>query len=460
MALTATVSGGTTPYTYIWNTNSVTTATLSGIGAGTYIVSVTDVNGCTGTRTRVVNEPGAIVLNGVTTPATCGLSNGVVSVNITGGAAPFNYQWNSGVTTTSQTGVAAATYTVTVTDVNGCTQMAIMGLLNEAGPGASIFTSLDVNCNGGSDGFALVVSSSGTAPFSYLWSDNQNTESASNLTAGTYQVTVTDINGCTDTTSVIITEPVGITVTTSSNATNCGQNDGSVSATATGGAGSPFTYQWDSNAGSQVGSGASSLNQGNYSVYITDANGCTTSSQVAVGVVDNVVAAFTATQDGDLAPVVVTLDNTSQNATVYNWDFGNGETSTDELPLLTYLEDGTYIITLTAYSDLRQECSDVATLEITVIGTSVIDIPNIFSPNDDGVNDVFNVEAKNIKYLKGIIFNRWGEKIWIWETVQGGWDGRTLSGTLAPDAVYYVKIKAEGKDGIIYDLQKSLTLVR
>ena len=276
------VSGGTASYSYSWFPSGATSATSSNLFAGNYTVAITDANGCTATDSVTVTEPVAISLSTATMPATCGSSNGSASVNASGGAGAYQYAWfPSGGSSSSAANIPAGAYTVVVTDANGCEGTAIANVLNTGGPSVAATILSPVSCNGGSDGSASVNVSNGTAPFTYAWSPSGGTAStATGLAAGNYAVTVTDANGCISSDNVTVTEPAPVIAQAVTTSTLCfGSADGSASVNAAGGT-APYSYSWA--PGGILTSTAINLAAGNYTVTVTDANGCTTSAAAVV----------------------------------------------------------------------------------------------------------------------------------------------------------------------------------
>lgn len=274
-------SGGTGAYTYAWAPSGGTSATATGLSAGSYTVTITDANNCTGTQTFSITQPAALTSVMSFTPATCGSSNGSAHVNVSGGTGAYTYTWSpAGGSNATANALPSGNYTVTFTDANGCTGTNSVNVSTVMGPTVTVVASDSVSCFGGNDGFAAVSSTGGTTPYSYLWSNADNDTLAGNLAAGSYSVTVTDANGCTGTASITITQPAALNVSMSTTAANCfGENSGSAAANITGGSG-PFTYAWSPSGGSNAS--APSLTAGNYTVLITDANGCTANASVAV----------------------------------------------------------------------------------------------------------------------------------------------------------------------------------
>ncbi|MEZ2443390.1 gliding motility-associated C-terminal domain-containing protein [Chitinophaga sp. RCC_12] len=270
---TVNVSGGTAPYTYSWSPAGGSASTANGLSAGTYTCAIRDANGCDTTATIIVTEPPVLTATATKTNISCnGANDGTATAVVSGGVAPYTYSWAPGGATTSTiTNLGPGTYTCTATDANGCT---ITGTVSMTEPPllTSTSTATRVSCNGGNDGSATAVASGGTPPYSYSWSDGATTATANNLTAGTYTCTITDGNGCTSTTSATVSQPSAVTGSTSPTNITCnGAANGSATVNASGGM-APYTYLWSNGGTTQT---INNLAPGDYTVMITDANGCT-----------------------------------------------------------------------------------------------------------------------------------------------------------------------------------------
>jgi hypothetical protein len=278
-------SGGTTPYTYYWNTNPTqNNATSTGLCAGTYNYSVSGANGCNSTGTVTIAEPSAISLSLTTTDAACGTADGTASVSAAGGSAPFSYQWDdpANQNTSTATGLTAGIYSVTVTDANGCSTSSSISVDNQGGPSIST-TSQDVICNGDTHGQATVIPTGGTPPYTYSWNTTtpQVTATATGLAAGTYSIIVTDASGCIVSDFVTISEPAALNLAMAyTNVSGPSFCDGSATATVTGGT-PPYGYLWDDPL-LQATQTAVGLCIGTYTVMVTDGNGCTSNGSIYV----------------------------------------------------------------------------------------------------------------------------------------------------------------------------------
>lgn len=265
-----TVSGGTAPYEYKWS-NGATTSAISNLAPGTYSVTVIDAGGCSGTvSTTLANKPPINIALDPDNPICAGDFNGAIAATASGGNGGFIYRWNTGATTNTIAGLGEGIYTVTVTDVRGCTATATDTLL----PGSNLTAKpigVPVSCPGNIDGFALVEVTRGVLPYSFNWAVGGSTNTISKLAPGTYRVTVTDGKGCTKIVDVEVKSPPPIEITlTSTNNNTCGATKGTAKVKASGGV-APFTYLWNNGATTDS---ISNLASGTYRVTVTDAKGC------------------------------------------------------------------------------------------------------------------------------------------------------------------------------------------
>ena len=276
-----TASGGISPYTYLWS-SAQTTSVISGQTAGVRTVTVTDANGCTSSKSTNITQPAtALSASNVVTNISCfGGSNGAINLTATGGTTAYTFNWGGGITTEDRTGLIAGAYTCTITDANGCTTTSNATVTQPASALATSTAVTNVFCNGGSNGSATITASGGTSPYTYLWSSAQTTSVISGQTAGVRTVTVTDANGCTSSKSISITQPASA-LSASNVVTNIscfGGSNGAINLTPTGGT-TAYSFNWGGGITTEDRTG---LLAGAYTCTITDANGCTTTSNATV----------------------------------------------------------------------------------------------------------------------------------------------------------------------------------
>lgn len=284
-AIELTVSGGMN-LTYEWS-NGSTAQNQSGLAAGTYTVTVTDDLGCTATGSAVVQEPSAIALNAIVLDVPCfGGANGEIQLEIAGGTPGYTFDWSNGATTQSQTGLSAGIYTVTASDANGCTQTATATIAEPTAIDLTL-TAENASCNGSSDGSLDLTANGGTPGYTFEWSTGSTEEDLTDVAAGTYTVTITDANGCTQTDSETVGEPPAfLTGTAITNAGCAGATNGAVDLIV--GGGTPgYTFEWSTGSTEED---LADVAAGTYTVTITDAAGCTQTATATVGQVTTLVA--------------------------------------------------------------------------------------------------------------------------------------------------------------------------
>ncbi len=279
---TATVSSNATNVIYQWS-NGMTGNTIMNLCAGTYTVTATDDNSCVETTSILVEDPQSMNLITNGNDANCGEGTGSVSVNVIGGTSPFQYTWNTGDTNNFVTGLDGGAYSVTVMDASGCMATSTVTIGQASAMNLSGVT-MNVSCNGESDGSIDVTISGGTPPYTFDWNNGGTSEDLDNLPAGSYVLLVTDANNCSTGTAFNISEPSPMVTTTTTIGASNGSN-GSATANTTGGT-PPYTWQWSNGV---TGILNNNLTPGDYNVVVTDANGCTST---AVASVDDLTSTF------------------------------------------------------------------------------------------------------------------------------------------------------------------------
>lgn len=279
-----TAAGGTVvgQYTYLWAPGGETTSNISGKGAGTYTVTVTDDNGCTAVDQVTLVNPASIIitLDSIKNVSCFGGNDGLIRTTATGGTQPYTYTWNpAAMNNPNLSGLPAGTYDLTVTDDNNCFATQSFTISEPASALSASTATTDILCNGDDDGTAAITVNGGTSPYTYAWPGGLTGPSNINLDGGTYDVTITDDNGCTLIESFTINEPNALNVTVIGTNVSCnGANDGTASASAVGGT-QPYTFNWTPTA---TGQNLSSLAPGVYTVTVTDANACTDSTSITI----------------------------------------------------------------------------------------------------------------------------------------------------------------------------------
>lgn len=372
------VSGGTGTLTWQWSGPNGFASTQLDIGPlapGTYCLHVQDGNGCEAQQCVTIAEPAPLTASTSTTTANCGSETGTVDATITGGTAPYSFQWSNGAQSEDITQLPAGAYQVNITDANGCTASASAIVAGTPGVEATALINAPT-CPGSANGGITLQVGSGTMPFTYAWDDGSSAPALPDVPAGSYPVTITDGNGCTWEETITVNEPESIQVdpvlsqySGGHNISSWGQSDGSITLHTSGGT-APYTYGWNDGASSAQRQG---LPAGTYIVVVTDANGCTVELTILLTQPDDLAmpTGFTPNGDGDNdAFVIHGLDAWPNNQlTVFNrWgnvvfdqlnyrnDWRGENTQGQALP------NGTYFVilrlggdrTLQNYVDLRR----------------------------------------------------------------------------------------------------------
>jgi len=543
---TATAKGGTGAMTFSWNNGQVTAA-ATGLSAGTYTVTATDANGCSKISTVTITQPAAVTLQTSTIGSTCSAANGSASVTANGGTGSYTYSWSNGQLTQTASGLLANTYTVTVTDNNGCSKTATVSVINSGSPFVSISAFTNVSCFGGNNGTATASAIGGSGAYTYTWiTSGGNAANATGLIAGNYTVAVSDINGCTATATVTITEPAQLTIAATGTSVCQGT---AASATSTAGGGTlGYTYLWSDG---QTNATATNLTTGSYTLTLTDSKGCTASTSVQVTVNPKPLILMTASDTAGCSPLCVNFNCTTANITNYAWDFGDNNNNTSSLqnPLHCYKSSGSFDVTLTVtdgngctstitkkawimvypvpvadfslspqpttvlnstitFTDLSVGantwswvfgelssgvnntsvlqnplhtykdsgyydvtlwvenafgCKDSITKQLRILGDYVVYAPNAFTPNDDRLNDTWNVKGIgiDIEHFELYIFDRWGNLIYYTEDLNKGWNGHANHGKeIAQQDVYVWKVFTRDFLGGKHSYIGHLSLVR
>jgi len=435
-------------FTYSWSNGSQNTTIHPTVSTSSiYTLTATAISGCWDTALAIIstNTPPVIQVN---SPNMC--PGNSATLTATGGV---NYQWSDGTlnSTLVVAPVVSTTYTVEGTDVNGCkgTAYAQVTLLQNptiTAIGATI-------CKGST----AVVTVSGNAS-SYTWNTGYigTSLSVQPLNSEVYTVVASD-GACSSTATAIVDVKSVATIKSTGEGLNakCDLPNGAViNASVENG---QFIHWLDAN-GNTVSNDLNPINlaAGVYTLVAISLDGCVTTatSTTLIGATPKANASFTMSDSSGIVPLQIQFNNTSTapmgiNIVKYSWLFGDeSHTSTSEKdPLFTYYYgDKTDTVKLLVIDN--NGCVDTALAYIKLIEPSdSVFVPNIFSPNDDSKNDVFFVKSSLIQQLRVVIYNRWGQLIYEWEGTNTGWDGRSVSGALAPEGTYFYLISGHLKDG-------------
>jgi len=412
----------------------------------TYTVTVTDNNSCTdmASVTITINPAPQDSLYG--TNLTCNNSgDGSASVVILSGVPPVTYTWSIGTSTDTISDLDAGEYSIIITDGIGCSAYDTIAISE---PGTLDYIDntdmiTHITCHGLSNGSINLIVTGGTPTYSYFWDTGDSTASINNLVAGSYSVTITDFNGCSLTISnIVITEPSEIIDSILTQNVFCyGGSDGYADASASMGGIPPLTFEWSNSETSSINMGLSS---GSYDLTITDANNCTVTSQAII--YDGVEIVYS--EEITDASCIGNFDG-SISITVlggvkpYTYLWSNQST----YPTITELNAGDYTITVTD----NNNCEFSETFVVNEAQISCLEIPTLFTPNNDGKNDYWEIKGIEL-YPESVIeiYNRWGDIIFESKGYNEAWDG-TYKGNVLPISSYVFIITlndAENSDPI------------
>lgn len=351
-AIYISVSGGVAPYKYIWS-NGAIIQDISQLPAGQYTVTVTDTKGCSKTQSATVNQPPQLVakLTDVKNISCSGDKTGSIALSVTGGAKPYTFKWSNGSSSQNLDHVGAGTYSVNITDVNGCTQTLSATISQPIKLVSSIASVKNVTCFGGSNGAVNISVIGGTQPYTYQWSNSVTTQDLTDSKAGKYKLTIVDANGCRDTTiSATIKEPTQLNVAVAkvTNITRYGLNAGAISVTVSGGV-QPYKYSWSNGAITQDITGVPG---GNYSLNVMDANGCDKSINAIISQPPPLLVKLLSVQDikcADDKNGSISIDVTG-GVPPYNYKWSNGDSTKN----IGNSKAGDYTVTVTDVNGNKQ----------------------------------------------------------------------------------------------------------
>lgn len=445
-------SGGNAPYNYTWTfgSNTFSGSSQQNLAPGTYTITMMDADSCIGTTSITLIDPPLIVISVDNITSTdCGASTGSASVSAVGGTGNLSYSWNPNVSTSaSATNLGAGIYTVTVQDANGCQQSSQITINTDGGPIIDNIVSINPLCHGQSNGQITVTASGGSGSLTYQLGTNapQNSNVFENLSAGTYEITVYDANNCAISQMVTITDAPVITINTSTDETICIGDSVVLSASASGGTGT-LSITWNSDL-SGTSPTVSPNTTTTFIATATDENGCEASSSVIITVLPLPIAQASPAEFTGSTPLTMNFSNNSNHATSYVWNFGNGQTDTTNSSSnvsATYNQEGTYNVTLIASNGI---CFDTwqGIVIVIPVGDLIIHVPNVFSPNGDGSNDLYGIFSTNAASQEAYIYNRWGNLMAELNEPNSTWDGK-VNGNNASEGVYFLKYRVIGLDG-------------
>jgi gliding motility-associated-like protein len=378
-----TVSGGTTPYSYRW-TSGQTTENINILVAGGYGVTVTDSHGCVIRDTAVISQPSKLVISHIQTNVSCyNGNNGSINITVTGGTNTYFYKWSNAQITKNINNLVAGAYSVSVTDTHGCV-IRDTAVISQPPQLIISHTQKDVNCNGENNGSVNLTVSGGTIPYNYKWSNGQTTKDINNLVAGGYGVTVTDSHGCVIRDTIVISQPIKLTILHLQMNVSCNNgNNGLINQTVNGGT-TPYSYRWSNGLTTKD---INNLVAGVYSVIVTDSQGCVIRDtaiirQPAKLTISHALRNVNCNGENNGSINLIVSGGTS----TYNYIWSNGQTTED----INNLIAGGYGVTVTdSHGCVIRDTAIISQPAKLTIGHTLRNV-NCYGENNGSVNLTVN----------------------------------------------------------------------
>jgi len=484
--ISVSTTGGVSPYQYVLvsgtsntppTTGWSTTSTFTNRAAGTYTLWIRDAAGCIIRRVIQLTDPPALsIVVADSSNIVCGSTGGYVTFTGQGGTPPYEYSilptsptWQNGNTFT---GLAAGTYTLRVRDANGCVATRSFTIATLPPLTVQVSSVDSIRCAGGTGGFT-VQASGGTAPYTYMLVGQGTTSSTGTFTglpAGTYTVRALDASQaqCGEIT-ITLTQPDTLKLqdSTVTPVTCRGGQNGQIQVTITGGT-SPYTYTWQTAGGGSLpsmGSTVSGLTAGTYTLTVTDAKDCSLGPIIFTVPYSYFVEidsiAYTLVQDCPDKNYLFSAYVRGDGPFTYRWTWEDGSTevgsatmSRSSSPLL----QGD--VTIRLQVEGAGPCYAEASLTFLSKACSGLVIPTVFTPNGDGINDIWTIQAIGFSRYTLIVFDRWGKEVFN----NGGdmtkqWNG-TINGQPAPEGVYNFVFEGTRLSGEKVTRAGTVTLLR
>ena len=370
------VNGGTEPYVYNWN-NGMSTSTAN-LGAGNYIVTVTDSNGCTASYDFTVSEPDMLVLSlsADVMELTCSAQMSNITATVVGGTAPYIYTWSDNSTSNSIVANNAGVYNVNVTDANGCSAMQSITITEDVNaPMLSIVNNSNTTTLGCSNTEINLMATGGAA---YSWSNGVSTAENVITAAGTYSVTATGANSCTAYETITITEVPALTIAVNSSNIACHGETTDATVVVNGGT-EPYVYNWNNG----MTTSTANIGAGDYIVTVSDASGCTATAQISVVEPEALVVNLTAGTITCAEPTVTITATTIGGTVPYSYMWSDGSVAN----AIEVYADGVYVVTVVDANG----CSAVANVDVESTMGITANVSVVNAQNSDIANGAANV---------------------------------------------------------------------
>ncbi len=428
-------SGGTAPYQLSWSSGG-SGNTQNGLCAGFYDIVIEDANQCQDVFTFEITEPAEFIVQAMELQSVSCIGGNDGQATVTTNGNPIDFDWDNGGTGQTISGLTQGTYMVTVQNDDGCTGTSSVTITEPSEPvSVQIIESQAITCHGNADAILEAQIAGPGNSFTYLWSNGEFGQSIDNIGVGVYTVTVTNELGCSAVNSITVSEPLEMDLTYFTSRETCedGGVNGTIGIENVSGGVSPFVYSLhgDIYSPDPLFDG---LSGGSYTLYVQDAGGCIKTFDIFVEGTPNLTI--------DLGPDIevllgdsIVLDGSAATDIpnlIYSWEPANFFSCPD-CPVQSFYPPNSMTVEITVLDELTA-CTETDIINIDVNKIRRVYIPNAFSPNDDGLNDIFTIyggsDVVEVKMLR--IFDRNGALVFEAENFQpedlnNGWDGRFLN---------------------------------
>jgi len=454
--------GGQSPYTYTWQDELGNElgeeSIIVNLKAGNYTATVTDANGCQIFANQTLERPddAPVIIPSLSnfngnSVSCAGATDGQIEVEISGGQAPYTFEWDNQLDNSNMlSGLGAGTYNLTVTDASGCRSNSVIILTEPTPLTFNVIEKNDISCAGDEDGSISVDPKGGISPYDLSWSNGiMREETISELSAGNYTLTITDANECEKDTSILIEEPAALTAEiTVVNNIPCGDNEfGELNVLATGGV-LPYSITWEDD---QFGNTANFQNPGTYMVTITDVNDCTISTEATltqelpplitllpteVVLQDNIAKEIDYETDisSELSWRVLSTINIDTSIPTYSAEASNLTALNLTFAILEKRAPGWILLEVVPQKNGCIGEAEQISIRVNP-GSSPVFVTEVFSPNNDGVNDEWEIllpTSESPDNYSVSVYSRNGQKVFDANSLSAAWEGNGC-----PDGTYY-----------------------
>ena len=457
--------GGTGNYTFDWS-NGNQGALQANLCAGAYSVTATDDNGCTAEMMLDIQQPEEFIATATQTQEVSCFEGSDGQASLTTNGQPTTYDWDTGDNTPDVMGLSAGTYFVTVTNIDGCLDTTFVDITQpDEAVGVNISIATAISCAGEADGVLQAATTGPGSSFSYQWSNGSAETTAENLSTDNYSITVANEKGCEAEASFFLPEPLPINADITAVDITCldPPNGGSILIdTVIGGTGD-YTYSIDGITYSAA-TDFLNLEEGAYEIYVQDEQGCESIYPITVMGPPELTVTLGDDLEISQGEIIDLEAEANSNDLIYIWTpMDTLQSGSEDMLSVQPIETTVFQVIV---EDTTTFCTAIDQIAVVVNRDRKIFIPNAFSPNDDGTNDLFMIQSGvgvvQVKTFR--IFDRYGAMIFEQQNFlpndpSFGWDGQ-LNGREMNTGVYVYVAEIEFLDGLVEVFKGDVLLMR